>query len=93
MTLEISLSEEEGAALDRYVEEGCYDRDKIVKRWILERLGLAGPASRQRPRREDHRHPAAAWSETVHTHPIARCIAAAEDAAKRGLPDDPAIYA
>lgn len=35
MTIKLELTEAEAAALDRYVEEGCYDRDKLIKRLIV----------------------------------------------------------
>jgi hypothetical protein len=44
MTITIELSEKEAADLDRYVEEGCYDRDKIIKREILRMIAGPGPS-------------------------------------------------
>ena len=55
LIVEVELAEKDAALLDRYMEEGCYDRGKIIRRWILEKVremerdGL--PC-----RREDHRH-------------------------------------
>jgi hypothetical protein len=123
-TIVIELTEAEAAALDRYVEEGCYDRDKIIKRMILNLASgtgapfqptMRGPkttgapwpgarpidsarAPRQRPYRKDHQHPiqhpiepliALAKGESE----LERCFRLANEAAERGLPDDPAIYA
>jgi hypothetical protein len=42
MTITIELTEAEAEALDRYVEEGCYDRDKLIKRRILEMTAAPG---------------------------------------------------
>jgi hypothetical protein len=39
LTIEIELSEEEAEALDRYIEKGCYDREKLLKRWVLDMIG------------------------------------------------------
>ncbi|MDR0759914.1 MAG: hypothetical protein LBF74_07370 [Treponema sp.] len=38
LTVEIELSEEEAERFERFIEEGCYDKDKFLKRLLLERL-------------------------------------------------------
>jgi hypothetical protein len=39
MQITIEFTEEEAAVLDRYMEAGCYDRDKLIKRHILGLIG------------------------------------------------------
>jgi hypothetical protein len=38
LMVEVELSPEEMEAFDRFIERGCYDREKIVRRWILEMI-------------------------------------------------------
>jgi hypothetical protein len=52
LTVEIELSEEESERFGRFIEEGCYDPGKYIRRLILEAISLkqeiAPAASRKR---------------------------------------------
>jgi hypothetical protein len=47
LVIAIEFTEAEAAALDRYIEEGCHDRDKLIKRQIL--TMIAAPAATWNP--------------------------------------------
>jgi hypothetical protein len=42
LVVKLELTEEEAAALDRYMEQGCYDRNKRIKRCIMDMVASTG---------------------------------------------------
>jgi hypothetical protein len=38
MMIEVEMTEEEAERFERYIEQGCYDRGKLVGRWIVGEL-------------------------------------------------------
>ena len=39
LAFELELSREEAQRLERFMDEGCYDSKKLIKRWILDKIG------------------------------------------------------
>jgi hypothetical protein len=129
LIIEIELTGTEAAALDRYIEEGCYDRNRLFKRELLRMIaapgtpwqpapapswsrttttsGYPGPATTcvtsgymdveadrrdLRPLRADHQRPTQMTKAEQNHLDLQRAFRMADEAARRGLPADPAIF-